>query len=184
MTSMNTTGYAQVDFAPNQAFTGISRVCWDVNQTDLGGRKWIQVVIVPEATFQANGGRLDYVTPLLQDDVAVGGIRITGETFLLEMFRGSTQTFVGQGTYDADFAGFTTSDKARRFRTCMTDLENGNIRFELERGSGTDVRDMQGSFPNGPARVIFQDDSYNSPKDVPATPNPFTWHWDNISIST
>ena len=86
MTSMNTTGYAQVDFAPNQAFTGISRVCWDVNQTDLGGRKWIQVVIVPEATFQANGGRLDYVTPILQDDVAVGGVRISGETFLLEMF--------------------------------------------------------------------------------------------------
>jgi hypothetical protein len=98
------------------------------------------------------------------------------------MVRGSTQTYVGQTLYDANFAGFTTTDKARRFRNCITDLENGTVRIEMERTSSTDVRTLRGGFPNGQVRVIFQDDTYNAPKDTPATPNPFTWHWDNILV--
>jgi hypothetical protein len=38
--------------------------------------------------------------------------------------------------------------------------------------------------PDGPARVIFQDVSYNPTKDSSPLVNPFTWHWDNISIET
>jgi hypothetical protein len=184
MTSMNSSGYAQVDFSPNRSFTKIKRVCWDQNLTELGGRKWNQVVVVPESIYQANGGRIDYIKPPLQNDVAVGGVRISGETFMFEMLRGSTVTYVGQSISDFDFAGFTTPDKAQRFRHCITDLENGTVRIQLGRPNGvTDTRTLSGSFPNGPARVIFQDDTYDAPKDsTPRPANPFTWHWDNILI--
>jgi hypothetical protein len=104
------------------------------------------------------------------------------------MLRGSTQTHVGQSIYDSNFDGNDPmiADKARRFRTCITDNENGQVTIELERQTSTEVRVMQGSFPNGPARVIFQDDSYDPPKSPPVlnVPNPFTWHWDNIAITT
>ena len=85
------------------------------------------------------------------------------------MLRGSTQTYTGPGNYDSNFDGFVTTDKARRFRNCITDLENGTVSIELERESSTEVRVLRGAFPNGPARVIFQDDTYDPPKD-PAVP--------------
>ncbi len=183
MTSMNTSGYGQVDFSPNQVFPRIRRVCWDQNLTELGGRKWTQVVVVPESIYQANAKRLDYVKPPIQADVAVGGVRISGETFLFEMVRGSSVTYVGQTISDFNFSGFTTTDKAQRFRHCITDLENGTVRIEMQRPDHTDVRTLRGSFTNGPARVIFQDDNYDGPKDeTPKPENPFTWHWDNILI--
>lgn len=181
-TSMRSSGFALVSFAPNQAFNNIHKICWDQTMTDLGGRRFHQVTVVPETTYQANNQRLGYVSG--NNAIGTGaGIFIAGDTFMLEFFRGSTNTFVGQSVSDVDFGGFTSgSDKLRRFKNCMTDNENGTISFSLERQSSTDTRTLQGSFPNGPARVIFQDHSYNPPKDAPATPDPNTTHWDNISI--
>jgi len=184
MTSMDTVAYGEVSFSPNQVFTGLDRVCWDQNRTDLGSRKWTQMTVVPEATFQANGGRLDYGNPMFADGPTKDRLRVTGETFMLELLRTATITFRDENVIDSDYSIFTTSDKARRFRTCVTDQENGTVRIELELESTTAVRVQQGAFPNGPARVIFQDASYDPPKDVPATPDPFTWHWDNIVISS
>ncbi len=183
MTSMYTTGYAQVNFSPNETFTDINRVCWDQNQTEMGGRKWTQVVVVPESTYAANGFQLNYIKPPLQNDVAVNGIRIDGSTFLFDMLRGSTTTFVGQGLVDQNVLGFTTTDKARRFKTCITDLGNGNVRIELERAVGIEVRTLRGALPDGRVRVIFQDDSYDPPKDAASNNTLTTWHWDNIDIS-
>jgi hypothetical protein len=108
---------------------------------------------------------------------------VTGETFFISIASGSSQTFVGTTVHDVNFDGFTVTDKAQRFRHCITDLENGTVRVELGRPTGAEVRTLRGSFTNGPARVIFQDDSYDPPKDPPAgVPNPFTWHWDNILV--
>jgi hypothetical protein len=183
MTSMFTTGYAHVDFAPNQSFSDVSRVCWDQNLTELGGRKWTQVVVVPESTYEEHDGHMEYVIPELQNDVAVNGINLEGDTFLFRMLRGSTSTFVGQHTADVNFSGYTTPDKARRFRTCLTDLEDGTVEIELQRESTVDVRIQQGSFPDGEARVIFQDVSYDPPKDPLSTNQLATWHWDNIEIA-
>ena len=185
MTSMNTGGYAEADFSPTQSFTSLNKVCWDQNQTDLGERKWTQVVVVPEGTFQANGQRLNYANPEFQDGVQVGDLRISSDTFMFVMLRGSTQTYVGP-SFDSNFDGFVTADKARRFKTCITDLENGTVQIDLERQSTTETRVLRGAFPNGAARVIFQDESYDPPKDPPVTPGvpePFTWHWDNIAIT-
>jgi hypothetical protein len=188
MTTMDTEGYAEIDFAPNQTVTNIKKVCWDQNQTELGERKWTQVAVVSEATYQANGGKLNYGDPLEQNAIHSQNVPLTGDSFMFVMLRGSTQTHVGQSIYDSNFDGNDPmiADKARRFRTCITDNENGQVTIELERQTSTEVRVMQGSFPNGPARVIFQDDSYDPPKSPPVlnVPNPFTWHWDNIAITT
>jgi hypothetical protein len=182
MTSMNTTAFGQVNFSPNKAFTKIKRVCWDQNLTDLGSRKWTNVVVVPEATYQANKQRLDYLLPGFQAGVNPGA-PVTGQTFLLQLLRGRATTFLGQTVSDSSSVVFSTTDKAQRFRHCITDLENGTVKVEMSRPSGTEVRTLRGAFPNGAARVIFQDDSYDPPKDAPAgVPNPFTWHWDNILV--
>ena len=184
MTSILTTGYAEADFSPNVPITNIKKVCWDQNQTDLGNRKWTQVVVVPESTYQANGQKLNYKNPA--EGEQEGDIPITADTFMFVMLRGSTQTYTGPGNYDSNFDGFVTTDKARRFRNCITDLENGTVRIDLERESTTETRVLRGAIPNGPARVIFQDETYDAPKDPPspAIQNPFTWHWDNIAITT
>jgi hypothetical protein len=179
MTSLYTTGYGHVDFSPAQSFPHVSQVCWDQNYTELGGRKWTQMTVVSEATFQANGGELAYVLPELQNDVAVRGVRLSGDTFMFRNLRGSTTTMVGQDVYDANFSGFTTPDKATRYKTCITDLENGTVRIESVVGT----RVQRGSFPNGAARVIFQDVTYDAPKDPTSTDSLATWHWDNVQVS-
>ncbi len=186
MTSMNTTGYAQVNFAPNEPLTDVRKVCWDQNMTDLGGRKWTQVVIVPEETYQRNEQRLDYVKPGLETDVAVGGTHLTDGVFMFEMLKGSTAVYTGRNVYEPNFAGFMAgAEKSRRFTHCITDLENGTVQIDLERETETETRISGGAFPPGPARVIFQDDNYNPPKSPPETAvvaDPFTWHWDNVEI--
>jgi hypothetical protein len=178
MTSLFTTGYGHVDFTPARSFSNVRRVCWDQNYTEMGGRKWTQMVVVSDATFAANGGHLDYVLPELQNDVAVGGLRLEGDTFMFRNLRGSTTTFVGQGVYEANFSGFTTTDKATRYRTCITDNENGTVRIESVVGT----RVQRGSFPNGVSHVIFQDVTYDAPKDPLSTDSLATWHWDNVLV--
>jgi hypothetical protein len=104
---------------------------------------------------------------------------------MLEMLKASTRVQVGQTVTFDNFLGFTTSDKARRFHHCAIDLGNGTVRLELERLDGTEVRVAPGSFPDGPARVIFQDVSYDSLKGtIPFSQalDTNTWHWDNIVV--
>jgi hypothetical protein len=184
MTAFATIDYAQITFAPKQTFDNVRRVCWDQNMTDLGIRKWTQVVVVPQSIFDANGGRMDYVTPRLDAGPASFGTKLPNNVFLMEVLGGSTNIHWNGGDYN-DFHGFTTTDKMRRFTTCVTDLENGTVQIELERENSVERRTLPGAFPNGPARVIFQDDTYNNPKSPPKlnVPTPTTWHWDNIVVS-
>ncbi len=186
MTSTALLGYGQIDFSPKQSFADVEKVCWDQNWTENGGRKWTQVTIIPEALFQSNGGRLDYVSKDLQEDVAVGGLRLTGTAWMLTMLRASTGVQIGQTDVYANVSGFRTDDKARRFHQCAIDQGDGTVRLELERLDGTtEIRIAPGSFPDGPARVILQDVTYDSFKgDLGAAGSleTNTWHWDNIQV--
>ena len=48
MTSMgDVDGYSTLSMAPQQTFPTIRKVCWDQNVTDLGGRTWTEVLVVP-----------------------------------------------------------------------------------------------------------------------------------------
>ncbi len=184
MTTFRTTGYAQVAFSPNEIFDGVGTVCWDQNFTDLGSRRWTQLIVVPEETFHENDERLDYVKPGLEDGPGKSGVFLTDGVFMLVVQTGSTVTHVGQDIGEQNFRGYTNEDKKRRFRVCVEDLEDGTVRLELERETETEVRVMQGSLPDGPARVIFQDDTYNSTKSSSPVEAPFTWHWDNLLVAS
>jgi hypothetical protein len=185
MTSMNTLGYSIVSFAPRQVFNNVSRVCWDQNLTDLGGRKWTMMLVVPESEYQSHGGRLDYVVPGFGDPGGPGGNQLIPSTNALgvKVMKGTMTTYSGRSELGGTGALFQVTDKAKRYRHCADDLGNGQIRVTQERDGGTRSWNLPGRFPDGPARVIFEDDNYDPPKDAPPVANPFTWHWDNITIS-
>jgi hypothetical protein len=49
MTAITTIGYNHLWFSPKPEFTGISKVCWDINETFMGGGKWTEVQFVDHA---------------------------------------------------------------------------------------------------------------------------------------
>ena len=215
MTSFLTEGYGQVDFSPNQVFNDVREVCWDQSMVGLP-RKWTQVIVIPESLYQQNRGGLQYGNPELQpvpagDTLAVGPLPIEASTgrpmwpgrdafnnvwapqwngFLLTFTVGSVSQYSKQGNH-ADFGGAETADPAPRFRQCFEDLENGTVRHTNALPDGrTKVVTLPGSLPSGPARVIFQDDTYDAMKADNPDPTGLnggtvesTWHWDNISIT-
>lgn len=184
MTSFNTGHYAQVALSPKQTFDAIDRICWDQNRTDLGSRNWTQLVVVPLDTYEANGGRLDYVSERLgQDGPGQFGIHPIDETFLMEFTDGGTVAQTGQFVVIDATDNWNTTDRAKRYTVCVDDLEDGTVRVELERDDGVQVRVVEGSVPDGPVRVVFQHDMYNPDKD-PGIPNGYTWHWDDVVIAT
>ena len=185
MTGLDTTGYAIVAFAPLQVFTNVSRVCWDQNLTDLGGGKWTNVVIVPEGTYHRNGGRLDYVSAGFNDPNGPGSFNAqgNGDIFGVKQFRGTLMMYQGNNTlFDSADVWTAGDDRATRFQHCMTDNGNGTVTLTQARSYGTVSYTAGGSFPDGPVRVIFQDDNYDTVKHD-GRPGFKTWHWDNISIS-
>ena len=58
---------------------------------------------------------------------------------------------------------------------------NGTVSISQQRATGTVTYTTPGAFPNGPVRVIFQDDTYDADKH--GGTGLYTWHWDNITIS-
>lgn len=178
MTSMGAVdGYAIVSFSPDQAFSDFDRVCWDVNLTDLGPRKWTQVTIIPEQAFTANDRRLDYTASIGIDEFAVP---LPDESFAFQM-AGDDAIRI----FDPDLAvndennRFLTDDVVHRYHHCLTDNGDGTVTVEQERDAGVYTLVVPGSFPDE-GRVIFQDENYDPLKDGPIPG--FTWHWDNIEI--
>jgi hypothetical protein len=191
MTAFDTSGYAIIAFSPNQVMQDVSRVCWDVNATEEGGGKWTNMIVVPEALYQQFAPRLDYVTPGFNADSAPGDFNIqqsdhpASTIWGLKDFRGTLDLFEGDNTlwYSGDTT-YTTPDKAQRFTKCVTEIAPGQLEITAARATGeTSVYRVAGSFPNGPVRVVFQDDMYNPPKRALYDPNAVTWHWDNIIIN-
>lgn len=193
MTGFQTAGYGQVDFSPNRTFTNVNRICWDVNGTNLGSRKWNQVVIVPEATFQANKGnfdhRLDYVIPRLQGGPGAAGLQLDGGVFAFETVQGNAVVHLGDGQTQgvgSQSIHQSNADKATRLTNCL--VRNGtSTRVEQERLDGTVmVRTYSLAMPTGEVHIIFQDDNYNPDKaeNPPTVTAPYTWHWDALRIES
>jgi hypothetical protein len=190
MTSFKTGGYAHVDFTPKRSFDDVARVCWDQNITNLGNRKWTQVAIAPISVARSVAPRLDWTHPGFREGggPASWGLGLNGGVFLFSTTLGNAETFTGGGGTGVSNSGdANVSDKAKRTTTCLTDLENGTIRVEQERYSGSVERStLPGSFPNGEVKVVFQDVSYNPDKaeTEPLVSDPYTWHWDNLLVSS
>lgn len=196
MTGLNTSGYSLVSFSPRQVFTDVSRICWDQSLADLGGGKWSNVVIVPEAVVVAHPNpnprraqegegphRLDYVTPGFDELNGPGGFNLIDidEVFGVKQFRGTLGIYDGRdfiATWDESWTAGT--DESTRFKHCFIDNGNGTVTIEQQRGDGVYSRTTAGAFPNGRVRVIFQDDTYDADKH--GGTGRYTWHWDNIEI--
>lgn len=181
MTSMgNMAGYSIVSFAPNQALTNVRRVCWNVNLTAFD-RQWFEVLVIPEATFQANGRRLDYVSPPIEEVDETAGRMSAGMVLWQQELQGAPTLYVGRNLVYQDSYGFRVTDRAYRYRHCFFDNGNGTITLEQEQANGFVRRAVtNGSFPTGSVRVVFKSHSYDPGKGGGADHG--TWHWDNIEI--
>ena len=195
MVGLETSGYAITAFSPKQSFNNVARICWDVSLTNLGGGKWFNVVIVPEATFVANPNRnptraaekegpyrLDYTSPGFNASDAPGDFNIQGgPTAGVKIFQNSLSVWTNNASDNFVWTGPGLSagdDRATRYRHCITDNRNGTLTLTQHNRSHT----FGGSLPRGRVRVIFQDDTYDSIKHD-GRPGFKTWHVDNISIS-
>lgn len=201
MVANHTTGYAVVGFTPKQTFTDVSRVCFTLNLTDLGGGKWFTMQLVPLATIQEHPNtnprrvqegegsyRLDYVSPGFNDPNGPGGFNLQGErTAGIKVFRGELAYWNGVGGPQDDFLAhsvdFNTAgdDRATRYRHCLEEI-GGQVRVTQHRPNGQ-VRTLTalGGLPNGPVKVLFLDDTYDSEKHD-GRPGFVTWHVDDIQI--
>lgn len=187
MTAVDTVGYASIAWSPPQTFHDVTRICWDMSLAPVSAW-WLQLDVIPEAVFQANGGDLFYEE---NSEVAFAAHDLRDGSAMLEMIKGSTAMLTsppaGSGfTVDANYGnvehvpGFPLEDRAKRYKHCLVD--NGGV--TLERGfpervvqvelygrypsnpSFVEVRTLRGALPNGPVRVIFEHSSYHNSKDA------------------
>jgi len=201
MTGINTEGYVIIAFAPTDDGTtakvfpaSANRICWDQNLTELGARKWTQLAVIGADRYAANGGRIDYINPEFNDNGGQGdraAVRLAGDDFLLNNLRNTTHYFQGQTKVYDDWNGLhDLADKATRYTICVTDNGNGTVtRTQARPGGVLHSTTGPGRFPAGPRVFILEDDSYNPMKafqdgQQQVVADPFTWHWDNVRISS
>jgi hypothetical protein len=175
MTSMGDVDFYSVTyFLPDRTFTDVSRVCFDVNLTNMGNRTWFKVGIVPTGEPE-----------LFSDVQPASNLPEYGpNTVTMEWNSpGATQQTIIDGHVIGERYTAGT-DKATRYNHCMTDNGNGTITATQDRGTGRLTATVNGSFPNGPATVVFQQHSYTPNKSEYAFQRPaYTFHWDNIIVS-
>jgi hypothetical protein len=171
--------------------------------TDLGGGKWTNVIVVPEAEYLRHPNpnptrvaeregpyRMDYTTPGFNDEGSVGDFSLQtgdlqagGQPWGLKNFRGTLALFRGDDVLWERGSAVTTTDKAARYEHCIVENSNGTVTITRNALGRAESFTVNGAIPNGAVRVIFQDDNYDPPKRDGYNANSNTWHWDNIRIS-
>jgi LysM repeat protein len=198
MTTINTIAYNIAWFSPLQTFNHVSKVCVDVNMTELGTRKWWQILFLtpseatryetgesaPESLTDSRSGTggfdLGYTSPDNEGQTgpstASAGIKF--ENGLVGVWAGNNLS----GRSGTRVNGL--QDEATRYKQCFTDLENGTVRVDSARPGGTVTFTAPGAIPNDARRVVFEDDSYDGEKGDNASVAHLTLHWDNVEIYT
>ncbi len=197
MTSMgDVEAYSIVTFSPKQVFPSVSSVCFDVNLTDLGNAQWWKVGVVSDAKYNSmrrDGGMYDVPAFLASDQEASG---VEANLATNDMLIASWSGGLSGGWPGGLKIGNTTSnvmmnpapnDVATRFPVCLKDNKNNTVTFSVNGKSFT----KSGSFPAGPARVVFYDHSYEPDQTcIYANTNcsgghvvHTSWHWDNITVT-
>lgn len=212
MTGVDTISYNHAWFSPKAAFDGISKVCWDINETDESHRKWTEVQFVgnddahryPSGTptsagvARGSGGYdLGYTDPNFRQDAPNTGIFPDGGTLAgLEIAHGSVfayfanqdtwqQTSVGWPGFNSLEAGsaYEITDKAARYQHCLSNNADGTTMTITQNSPfGFNTYTIQGQIPQDTRRVVFHDSNYDPPKDSVYDPTKTTWHWDNIQV--
>jgi hypothetical protein len=209
MTSIgDTAGYSIGAFSPAQVFNDVSEIRWDVNITDLGGRQWIEVALIPAAVFDFQYLPCQGWLPCnssTYDELGAVGFGWTGNN--AEVARILTPEFPNGDewdVYDSQNApcsttsgycfgvgwggdGMQGSEEARnsvaiRRTNIVRDNGDGTLTWSIEQADGSfyDLTHPT-SFPDGPVRVVFKDHNY-TPTKSQSPDITFTWHWDNITI--
>jgi len=195
MTTMgDVDGYSIVWFSPDETFTDVTSVCFDVNLTDLGTRQWWKVGIVSEARYQSQTeswlsgwfGPETYVPAFVVSDVPPSNLDgLDGPDIIVATWSGGASNAGypgGMAIRDQHLnAGFDAgADKATRHPVCLVDNQDGTVTFTVAGSSGT----APDSFPAGPVRVVFFDHNYTPDKSESSfgVQRGYTWHWDNIEI--
>ena len=198
MTGMNTNSYNVISFAPLNGATPIfpgtaNEICWNQNLTQLGGRKWINVAVISDDTYNADPGQMVIVNPDHAGNVGTPGFPsdppgrvVSGDDFLYVAVK-NTVTYHSPLGYQFDWTLLEIgADKATRYRNCLKDNGNGTVtRTQARPGGVTNTSTMPGRFPAGPRVFIIEDVSYSPDKDdTQGAVDPYTWHFDQIEIST
>ena len=190
MTSIgDTSGYSTGWFSPKREFADATVVSWDVNVTDLGGRQWWEVAIMP-SSFRTDVAEcpqcsvVDWLSPdpsglpeYPADAVIVGNgpfgggfsVHANGETFNPSDW----QRVCGD---EWALGGEACSSKMQRLPFSITDGGDGILTLSAFGETYT----LEGSFPESGFNVVFKDHNYTPDKD--GEPVGHTWHWDNIVI--
>jgi hypothetical protein len=201
MTGVNTVSYNVAWFSPKPTFTNITQVCWDINETEMSHRKWTQVLFVGDAdahryptgsptaisTARGTGGfDLGYTDPDNRDpNGPSSGLFPQGGTLAGFQDSFGSPSWFQNDAWSTQFAAgqiLGITDKAARYKHCLTNQPNNVLRFTQDTPNGTRTIDLAGQIPSDARRVVFEDDNYNPPKDERYDPNVLTWHWDNIQI--
>jgi hypothetical protein len=193
MTSIgDTAGYSWAWMTPNQSFSGVNEVRWDVNITDLGNRQFTEVMVVPAGNWDPYGAVpslpclvVTFAFPC--DAMSYPGMNAIGTSSFNGQLIIATQDgseIVHDGAPDSDPA--RTSIRERRTHY-FRDNGNGTVTFgqEQENGSYRTVT-ADGSFPDGQVKVVFKDHGYTPLKSefgFPRGEPTFTWHWDDLIVA-
>jgi hypothetical protein len=173
--------YSVAWFSPNRTFSAASAstVAWDVNVTDLGGRKWWEVGIVPANWYSGVPDcPLCSVISFLEEPAHLPGNPSGGVVFSAGISKPKIndtdltwQNMCGANALDPEGC----ASKAIRRTFSITDNRNGTVTARFLDNTWT----VPGSFPDQ-FKVVFKDHNYTPLKEGPI--QGFTWHWDNIVV--
>lgn len=179
----DTSGYSIAWFSPEQTFEEAEEVCWSVNLTDLGSRKWWKVAV------------LSVDAPDIMSEVAASELSgIAGPDRAVASWGGvggyNGKLRIGQERMDWWFMSAGT-DRMTRYPACFRDNGDNTLTFTMTGPKDgqdtvqTDSFTVAGKFPSGPKKVVFQDHSYTPSKSdngVGGVPFSYTFHWDDLSV--
>jgi hypothetical protein len=190
MTTMgDTSGYSFVWFAPQQTFDDETVVSWDQSVSDLGIRKWTEIMIVPvDGPDLACMDSLpcDYPNFVDESGIPVGDYPVdaivfgngpVGRTLAFTVNGVTTDTGVdAPDLCQLDPEGCVSVAIRRPFS--ITENSDGTITFDFNGNAWT----VPGEFPDGEWKVVFSDHTYTPSKDPGPIAPGMTWHWDNIRV--
>jgi hypothetical protein len=180
-------GYAIVTIKPTRSFSDVTEICVDVNATELGGDKWWEMSVLPKSVFDANGGRMDYITAIARD-IDQTALSFPAEAFVYQINDSKIRAYQGMSELVFDWYRWSTPDRAQRFTYCMVDNGDGFVTLSREVGEdsssspgGVRTVTVPGEFPDGEVVVFWQDSTYDPPKHG-SGPDQTTWHLDNFLV--
>ncbi len=174
-------GYSLAWFSPKKSFSRATHktVSWDVNVTDLFGRQWWEVSIVPKgghvvATIDWNS-RGDLI-PYDDESIIIGNGPFGGGVNMIT--NGENQYDDWRPICDGEFAldPVGCKDKMIRRPFSVTDNNNGTLTVNY---AGLYTQTIPGKLPEE-FDVYFTDHNYTPDKD--GVPPGHTWHWDTIHV--